>query len=173
MFSTTAHIEHVTPIPAGIPASKGISLLQGHEFFIQCDPHMISFEATPLPSAENPPTIPEERGVAAVAEPKCYKVTDRVHALPAGLWDSDVESRYEFLNIEKGVFMRIRSPLSVVMESVWEVRQKEGTDSLELVEDIVIKCSRLLMGTVKSTCESGWEGIHGKMIAKLQEDESS
>lgn len=168
MFSTTAGVKHVTPIPSGVKASKGISLLQGHEFFIKCDPHMISYEATSDPS-EPVAAIPPERGVTAIADPKCYSVTDRVHALPAGLWDSDVVSRYEFINIERGVFVRIRSPLSVTMESVWEVREKGGPEDLELVEDIVISCSRLLMGTVKGTCESGWQGIHDKMIAHLEE----
>jgi hypothetical protein len=38
------------------------------------------------------------------------------------------------------------------------------------VEDIVITCSRLLIGTVKSTCDSGWQGIHLKMIAHLQNE---
>jgi hypothetical protein len=168
MFSTTANVKHVTPIPKGVPASKGISLLQGHEFFIKCDPHMISYEAITSDTSSPVTPIPTDRGVTAVAEPKCYSVTDKVHALPAGLWDSDVVSRYEFINIERGVFVRIRSPLSVVMESVWEIREKSGPEDLELVEDIVISCSRLLMGTVKGTCESGWQGIHEKMVAYLE-----
>lgn len=174
MFNTTANVKHVTPIPPGIPAPKGIALLQGHEFFIKCDPHMVSYEASPLADTDPVPAVPADRGVETVAPRpvKCYVVTDRVHALPAGLWDSDVVSRYEFVDIEKGVFVRIRSPLGVVMESVWEVREAgDGSGGLELVEDIVISCSRLLIGTVKSTCDSGWQGIHEKMIAELQKED--
>jgi hypothetical protein len=168
MFSTTAKLQHVSPLPAGIPASRGIKLLQGYEFFIQCDPHMIKYEAIDTPS-DPTPAVPEDRQVVGVAPPKCYTVTDKVQALPAGLWDSDVVSTYEFINLDRGVFVRIRSPLSTVMETVWEVRESES-GQLELVEDIVIKCSRLLVGVVKNTCEAGWKGIHEKMIAKLSEE---
>lgn len=175
MFTTTAKVRHVTPIPPGIPASKGILLLQGHEFFIKCDPHMIKYEPSPLTDKDDTPSVPTDRGIEPVSgsRPKCYVVTDRVQTLPAGLWDSDVVSRYEFVNIEKGVFVRIRSPLGIVMESVWEVREGEGEagDGLELVEDILITCSRFLIGTVKSTCESGWQGIHDKIIAYLEKEE--
>ncbi|KAI9171277.1 hypothetical protein HJFPF1_00759 [Paramyrothecium foliicola] len=168
MFSTTAKLQHKSPVPPGITSAKCVELLQGYEFFIQCDPHMIKYEAMETPS-DSVPTVPEERGVAGIAVPKCYKVTDKVQALPAGLWDSDVVSTYEFINLEKGVFVRIRSPLSTVMETIWEAKENENGE-LVLVEDIVIKCSRLLVGVVKNTCEAGWKGIHEKMIAKLSEE---
>lgn len=167
MFNTTATVQHVTPIPAGIGPEKGVELLQGHEFFIQCDPHMIKYEPIDSPSAPEP-TLPDGRGVKAVAAPKCYQVTDKVHALPAGLWDSDVVSTYEFINIERGVFVRIRCPLNVSMETVWEVRETQDGGS-ELVEDVVIKCSRFLVGVIKSTCETGWKGIHEKMVGRLEQ----
>ena len=170
MLNTTATVQHITPIPANVPALKGVELLQGHEFFISCDPHMVNYEliATPAPA----PSLPADRGVTAVAKPKCYKVTDKVAALPAGLWDSDVVSTYEFINIEKGVFVRIRSPLSVVMETVWEVKTNDAGETV-LVEDVVIKCSRFLVGVIKSTCESGWRGIHEKMVKKLEDDKTA
>ncbi|GJN68568.1 hypothetical protein PCL_07600 [Purpureocillium lilacinum] len=165
VFNTTQALQHVTPIPAGTPPEKSIELLQGHEFFIQCDPHMMKYEAIDTP-ADPAPTLPADRGVTAVAAPKCYEVMDKVHALPAGLWDSDVISTYEFINIERGVFVRIRSPLNTMMETVWEIRQTEDGGS-ELVEDVLIKCSRLLVGVIKGTCESGWKGIHEKMVGKM------
>ncbi|KAK0392788.1 hypothetical protein NLU13_2283 [Sarocladium strictum] len=171
LFNTTAELQHTTPIPDGVPAQKGVELLQGYEFFIKCDPHMIKYEAL----AEQPepvPTIPPERGHVATGAPKCYQVTDKVSTLPAGLWDSDVVSTYEFLNIEKGVFVRIRSPLNVVMETVWEVKEGPG-GGLVLSEDILIKCSRLLAPVIKGTCESGWKGIHEKMTNKLKETGAS
>lgn len=171
MLNTTQHLQHITPLPPHIPPSTLVSLLQGHHYFINCDPHMIDYVSTPIP--DPPPAIPSDRSNAVAlppsdSSPACYKVTDRVHALPAGLWDKDVESTYEFVNTEKGVFVRIRSPLGVMMETVWEVRESEG--QAEMVEDVIIKCSRLLMGTVKGTCEAGWKGIHEKMMAKLKED---
>lgn len=171
MFSTTAEIHHSSPIPAGISASKGVALLHDHEFFIQCDPHMTKYSL--LTTSSNPaPTVPESRQVVAIAEPKCYSVTDRVHALPAGLWDSDIDSTYEFIDFDKGVFVRIRSPLSVVLETLWTIKETED-GSCELVEDILISCSRLFIGPVKSTCEGGWKKIHDKMIGKLKEGSSA
>ncbi|PNY26584.1 Uncharacterized protein TCAP_03489 [Tolypocladium capitatum] len=169
MFNTTATAQHVTPMPAGIAPEKGVELLQDHELFIQCDPHMVKYE--PTDTAWGPePTLPDGRGVKAVAAPKCYQVTDKVHALPAGLWDSDVVSTYEFINIERGVFVRVRSPLNTSMETVWEIRESASEDGgWELVEDVVIKCSRFLVGIVKNTCETGWKGIHEKMVGKLEQ----
>lgn len=132
---------------------------------------MVDYVSVPIPTPA--PAVPSDRPNAVAlpssdTSPACYKVTDRVQALPAGLWDKDVESTYEFVNTEKGVFVRIRSPLGVMMETVWEVREKDG--EWQMLEDVVIKCSRLLMGTVKGTCEAGWKGIHEKMLTKLKED---
>ena len=121
-----------------------------------------------IPTPDPAPSVPEEREVIPIAPPVCYTVTDRVHTLPAGLWDSNVLSTYEFLNLERGVFVRIRSPMGMLMESVWEITEAED-GGLELVEDVVITCSRFLIGVIRSTCESGWEDIHAKHIAKLKE----
>ncbi|KAL2200074.1 hypothetical protein P885DRAFT_30020 [Corynascus similis CBS 632.67] len=116
-----------------------------------------------------------EEGEEAV--PKCYRVTDVVHAIPAGIWDTSVVSTYEFTEIRDGLFVRIRSPMSVVMDTVWRVREveekgeeegKDGARLLELVEEVTIRCSRLLVGIVKGQCENGWGGIHAKMIARLE-----
>jgi hypothetical protein len=38
---------------------------------------------------------------------------------------------------------------------------------LELVEEVTIRCSRLLVGIVKGQCEADWKQIHGKMVARL------
>lgn len=140
---------------------------------------MVTYEkiATPDPA---PTMSPERQLIATGTPPVCYSITDRVHALPVGLWDSDVVSTYEFIDVERGVFVRLRSPLSVTMETVWTVREVEGSSGEsegetqhELVEDIVISCSRLLMGTVKGTCESGWKEIHEKMMGHLKEQSAA
>lgn len=144
-------------------------MLQDHEFFLHCDPHMIKFaKLTP----ETPPEVPEgiepfgDRGI------EVYEVTDLVHTVPAGIWDSNVVSRYEFIDLADGLHVRLRSPLSIVMDTVWTIREKEGAEGaqLELVEDITIRCSRLLVGLVKSQCESGWAKIHAKMLARLTDE---
>ncbi|KAJ2982742.1 hypothetical protein NQ176_g1191 [Zarea fungicola] len=167
-FSTSTTLLHVSPVPEGIPASKLVEGLQNHVNYLRHNPHMAKYE--PIPTPQDPvPTIPEDRGVKATGEPDCYKVTDKVHTLPAGLWDSDVVSTYEFLNVEHGVFVRIRSPMSVVMESLWVTRETED-GKVELVEEQVITASRLLVGTVKSMSESGWKDIHASMMALAQKE---
>ena len=95
-------------------------------------------------------------------------MTDLVHTLPAGLWDSNVVSTYEITNIANGLFVRILSPMSVAMDTIWTIKAGEEEGSLELVEDVSINCSRLLVGTVKGLCESGWAKIHAKMIERLE-----
>lgn len=137
-------------------------MLQDHEFFLHCDPHMAKFQ--PVETDTHAP-IPER--IEALGETKSYQVTDVVHALPAGLWDSNVVSTYEFTNISNGVFVRIRSPMSVVMDTIWEIKGEEG--QLELVEDVDINCSMLLVSIVRSQCENGWQKIHEKMIGRLRE----
>ncbi|CAG9971153.1 unnamed protein product [Clonostachys byssicola] len=174
-FNSTVRLTHVTPIPEGITAEKAISVLREHEFFIKCDPHMISYSSTSLP--DPPPSVPAEREVTVLegAEPACFEVVDRVHTLPAGLWDSDVTSTYEFVDIEGGMFVRIRSSLAVCIESTWEVREREGEEEdeeedggrLELVEDVILSCPYLLAGALQSSCEEGYPGVHEKMLARF------
>ena len=139
-------------------------MLRDYDFFLQCDPHMSKFEVL---KTDSPPPVPDT--VEALSETKSYQVTDVVHTLPAGLWDSNVVSTYEFTDISKGVFVRIRSPLGVVMDTVWEIKENDK-GRLELVEDIFINCSKLLVGVVKSQCEGGWQKIHEKMIGRLKEE---
>ncbi|OAA74044.1 hypothetical protein ISF_00945 [Cordyceps fumosorosea ARSEF 2679] len=165
-FNTTTTLLHVSAVPAGVPAAKLVQGLQDHENYIKHNPHMARYE--PIPPGGNHPTIPAARGVAATGAPDCYRVTDKVHTLPAGLWDSDVVSTYEFIDVEGGVFVRIRSPMGVVMESLWLARET-ADGAVELVEEQVISASRLLMGTVKSMSEAGWKDIHSSMIKKAQE----
>lgn len=128
---------------------------------------MTKYEPTEVP--KETPTIPEDRLTKGISDPVCYKVTDKVNTIPGGLWDSNVVSVYEFINVEKGVFVRIRSPLSTVMETLWTVKENEE-GKLELVEEVVIMCSRVLVGTITSMCESGWQGIHNTMMEKLKAD---
>lgn len=153
---------HSSKLPEATTTQQAIAMLQDHEFFLQCDPHMSKFQ---LVETDTPPAIPEK--VKPLGETKSYQVTDVVHTLPAGLWDSNVVSTYEFTDISDGLFVRIRSPLSVVMDTVWEIKGEAG--QLELVEDVFINCSRLLVGVVKGQCESGWQKIHEKMIDRLRE----
>lgn len=166
-FTSVTKIQHITPLPEGVPAEKVVKLLHGREFYLQCDPHMVKFETTDPPMEK--PVIPADRNATAISEAACYKVTDKVNTIPGGLWDSNVVSTYEFLDVETGVFVRIRSPLNTVMETLWTVREN-GEGKLELFEDVVITCSKLLVGTITDMCESGWKDIHRKMMDKVRDE---
>ena len=156
---------HSSTLPQGTTTEQAIRLLlHDHEFFLRCDPHLVKFESI-TPEADKKPTLPD--AIEGTGETRCYKVTDLVHTLPAGLWDSNVVSTYEMTNLSNGVFVRILSPMSVAMDTIWTIRDGPEDGSLELVEDVNINCSKLLIGTVKGLCESGWGKIHAKMIERL------
>ncbi|QUC17801.1 uncharacterized protein UV8b_02042 [Ustilaginoidea virens] len=169
LFNTTATLRHVTALPENLNPAKGIQLLHDHSLVIQSNPLMTKYEAISRPT-EHQPKLPEGRGLDGAGSPKHYRVTDKVHTLPAGLWDSDVVSTYEFFNLENGVFVRIRSPLDTTMETVWSVQERAEADGHELVEEVVVKCSRLILGAVKSLCESGWRSMHEKMVQMMQHE---
>jgi hypothetical protein len=69
--------------------------------------------------------------------------------------------------------------MGLVQTSLWTVEEAKAEDGgveqenvegrLVLVEDVEIKCSRLLMGTVKGKCEENWKGVHQRWITKLNE----
>lgn len=198
VFNTTATLRHVTPLPAGTDKAAAIkTMLQDHIAFINCGPHSVGCETvsgdeanklaeTALAShAKNEHPLPES--VVEVLEAPShtlgdrklgvYRVTDNVQTLPAGLWDSKVVSTYEMTDTPAGVYVRIRSPLSIVMDTTWSIVEGDegegGGPRLELVEEIVIYCSRLLVGTVKGLCEGGWQQIHSNMMKRLAEGDAA
>lgn len=166
VLNTSAQVLHSSPLPEKAAQKQAIVMLQDHVHFLRCDPHMASFKPTTSEEAK-PAPLPDR--IKALGETSSYEVVDVLHTLPAGIWDSNVVSKYEFTNIELGVFVRIRSPLNVVMDTTWEI--KEGKDGkLELVEDVSMSCSRLLIGIVKGQCESGWLKIHALMMDRLKKE---
>lgn len=141
---------HASKLPDGATQKQGIAMLQDHEFFLSCNPHMQKFEARG-PVSE--PQLPES--IKPLGPTTLYNVTDIVETLPKGLWSSNVESTYKFTDFELGTFCALQSPMNVVMHTFWSIEEKDG--GLELVEACEIKCSRLLIGIVKSLNEGGCE----------------
>ncbi|KAI2636015.1 hypothetical protein GGS21DRAFT_514185 [Xylaria nigripes] len=176
-FSGTSKIVNRTPIPSVVSKNDAVALLHDHEFFLLCDPHRSSHKTLPQPleattsvaAAQKhfalPPTLVPARTPGPVV--KLYEVIDHV---PNPVWSSKVVSREEFVDHDEGVWVRIRSPLGVVMDTLWSVRAGDDGRGLELVEDVVINCSRLVMGIVKGQVEGNWGAIHGKIIDKLVVD---
>jgi len=140
--------------------------MRNHDLLIRLDPDLLSYEELPPPAdAANPET-------------KYYKVTDTIHTLPAHLWDTTVSFRAEITDIERGVEWVVRAPLGLVQRSFWtvevagemdEVDEEEREKRLVLVEDVEIRCSRLLVGTAKGKCEENWKGVHKRWLEQLEQ----
>ncbi len=135
--------------------------MHNHDFFLRCEPHLVGLKEL---KPETAPALPD--GVEATGETQTYETIDLVHTLPAGLWDSRVVSTTEITDLADGIFTRIKSPLSVVMDTLWLVKGEDG--ALELEQAISISCSKLLLGTVKGLCESDWKRIHETLLAGLE-----
>lgn len=153
---------------------------QKDEFFLLCDPHHTGHKILPQPAglassdveaARRHFKIPDDvLPLSSSAVPvSVYEVVDHV---PNPVWSSEVVSVEEVVDHAEGLWVRIRSPLSVVMETNWIVREqkKSAGGRLELVEDVTISCSRLLLGIVKGQVEGNWKGIHDKIIGRLVAD---
>jgi hypothetical protein len=137
-----------------------ISLLRNHDLLIRLDPELAQYTMLDPPvDATNQAT-------------KYYKITDNMHTLPRGLWDTTVSFDAEITDVENGCEWVIHAPLGLLQTSVWTVVPALETDGDEkntlcLVEDVVISCSRLLVGTVKGKCEENWKGVHGRFVEHL------
>ena len=165
------NLRHVTALPPGTSFEAAIALLQNHDLLIKLDPEHASYETLP-PSPDTKPNT------------KCYKVTDHMHALPKGLWDSTVTFESQITNMDDGVEWFVKAPLGLVQKTTWRLLRSEDVDKGKekvtaddesedksewcLVEDAEIRASRLLVGTVKGKCESNWRGIHERFIGHLQ-----
>lgn len=179
---------NISPIPttAGeggpmITKDAAVALLHDHNFFLHCDPHYVSHRALPPQNPDananaNPETAKKEYQLPRDLDPlgspavKLYEVVDHV---PNPVWSSSVVSKEEVVNFKDGLWVRIRSPLSVVMETRWSIKEaEEGEEGegLQLVEEVDLSCSKLLISMVKAQVENNWKGIHGKIVDRLVAD---
>lgn len=142
---------------------------------IRLDPDFSSYEEV---------TATKNGDAALKDNTRYYKVTDVMHALPAGLWDSTVAFAAEMTDVENGVDWVVRAPLGLVQRTLFTIEEageedlrdeqdpEKRSDRLVLVEDVEIRCSRLLIGTVKSKIEGNWKGIHKRWIEQLDKLEA-
>jgi hypothetical protein len=99
-----------------------------------------------------------------------------MHTLPKGLWDTTVTFESQITNTDDGVLWVIKAPLGLVQQTSWTImrnadvgkgKEKAAEDG-ESAEEVEIKASRLLVGTVRSKCEENWRGVHGRFVGHLQ-----
>ncbi|KAL5113625.1 hypothetical protein ACEQ8H_008490 [Pleosporales sp. CAS-2024a] len=163
MFSlnTTATLHNVTNLPAGTKAEDVIRLLHNHDALIKVDPEHAYYESL----AADP----------AVPNAKRYKITDHMHALPKGLWDSTVTFEAEMTDMEDGILWVIKAPLGLTQTSTWRclrtdslaAEDRKGDGEWSLVEEVEISANRLLVSTVKSKGEENWPKTHAKFLQYL------
>ncbi|KAF2274919.1 uncharacterized protein EI97DRAFT_421628 [Westerdykella ornata] len=172
-FNTTATLHHVTPLPAGATFETALDKLQDHDLLIRLDPELAHYET--LPALEDSPKTCR------------YKVTDHMHTLPKGLWDTTVTFESLITNTSDGVEWVIKAPLGLSQTTTWRLVRnselkggqdengnedggpgfREELDGWSLVEDVEIRGSRLLVGTVKGKCEENWKGIHARYVSQV------
>jgi hypothetical protein len=171
-FTSTATLHHVTHLPPGTSFAHALQRLQNHDLLIRLDPELAHYETLP-----SPPSAPAT---------KRYKVTDNMHTLPKGLWDTTVTFEADITNTEDGIEWVIRAPLGLVQRTTWRVLKTESLEreggahmgggqvgEWSLVEDVEIKANRILVGTVKGKCEENWRGVHARFVGHLHEDAQS
>ncbi|TLS25631.1 hypothetical protein PpBr36_07637 [Pyricularia pennisetigena] len=181
LFTGTAQVSHKTKLPAGVTKASAVAMLHDHAFYLECDPHLVKYsalDADKVASLKKTSKLPKGIGGGGGSETRYYEVHDLVHNLPGGLWDSNVVSSYEMTDTPEGVFVRIRSPMSVVMDTYWTIREMPAGEvaengdktpgGLAIVEEITIIAPRLVVGIVKGLCEGGWKKIHDKMLTRFQ-----
>lgn len=158
----------MTHLPPSTTAERALSCLQNHDLLIRLDPELAHYETLP-----SPPDAPQT---------KRYKVTDHMHTLPKGLWDTTVAFEADITNTADGIEWGIRAPLGLVQRTTWRVVRREtlgeekgalvteeGEGEWSLVEDVEIKANRMLVGTVKGKCEANWRGVHGRFVGHLRD----
>jgi hypothetical protein len=146
---------------------KALSLFADHDLLIRLDPELSHYETLDPPAnAPDPKT-------------KYYKVTDVMHALPRGIWDTTISFNAEITNLEKGVLWVIRAMMGFNQTSRWLIEPAEEEDkakepgcTLVLIEDVELSGSRLVVGTAKRKCEENWKGVHGRFIDHLKKLEA-
>lgn len=72
-------------------------------------------------------------------------------------------------NLEDGLWYRAQSPMGVVNEGRWTVKQEQGGEGQEVVLEVVqeVECSLVLRAVVKGRVESSIRQIHGSLVASL------
>jgi hypothetical protein len=191
-LNTTATLHHITHIPASIPRSRVLTCLHNHDLLIRLDPELAHYETLPSePSPSKTSSTAPNAPATSTSATKHYRVTDNMHTLPKGLWDTTVTFDADITDTEDGIEWIIRAPLGLVQRTTWRVvlraslrederrsgdREgildggKEGEEGeWSLVEDVEIKANRVIVGTVRGKCESNWRGVHGRFMGHVKE----
>ncbi|KXJ91465.1 hypothetical protein Micbo1qcDRAFT_233953 [Microdochium bolleyi] len=187
-LSAKQNMTNTSTLPEGATREQALAVLHDHDFMIKCDPHYVKHSREAQPSASTATdyaqaaqafTLPDlasigkPTGGQSEADPyvNVYMLTDD---LPNPFFSSTINSRLEYLNLESGLWTRVSSPMGVVLETAWIIRDAESSGGdggdLELHQEIVITANKMLMGTVRGKIEANRGGIHKLFRARLEKD---
>ncbi|KAK6858216.1 hypothetical protein PG995_005915 [Apiospora arundinis] len=148
---------------SGLTKASAIEKLRDHPFFLECDPHLVSYDAKPEPAWD---TYDVPKGLQPLAQRvEIYQVKDKYENPIMG---SDINSTYEFIDLADGFWIRVRSPMGTTMESAFTVREKgDGSGDLEVVQECDCKCNKALSSIVKKDLDKNYILVHEKLAQKL------
>lgn len=141
-MDTSATLTQVTPIPSRISREKALALVQDAEHHIRSDADMKFFSPWDL---QIPVKLPSD--IPPAEATKVYMVTDSV---PASFGHHDAASYNEYTRTDDGMFVHSIAPMGVMLDTRWRVGEAQD-GGLEMVAVVEIKCSKLMIGTVKKS----------------------
>ncbi|KAK8062836.1 hypothetical protein PG997_014933 [Apiospora hydei] len=160
-FEGSFKMTKVSPAIKGLSREAAIAKLQDKDFFITCDPHLVSYDANPDP-AWGSYDVPKDLKPLA-QRVQSYTVKDKYENPIMG---SDIVSTYEFIDTADGFFVRVRSPMGTTMESTFSVRDK-GNGDLEVVQECDCKCNKALSSIVKKDVDKNYIIIHENLAQRI------
>jgi len=164
-------LHHISILPTSTDFDHALKNLHNHELLLRLDPEHDHYKT--LPSDPSSPAT------------KRYKVTDIMQALPKGIWGSTVTFEAEMTDTEDGVKWVNKAPLGFLQTSTWRLTRTDMLHEADaaganiilesdkgewaLVEEVLIKANKLILGIAVGKCESSWRATHGKFAKSLQE----
>lgn len=86
--------------------------------------------------------------------------------VPNPVFDSNVTSKYTFVDLKDGLWYLATSPMGVSNEAVWTI--KDAAAGLELVVSVLVDCNMMLKPVVKAQVEAGTDEIAKKLVQLMQ-----
>lgn len=162
-------LRYATDVKGPVTPDQALAVFQNHDFFIEVDPNMISYQSDVEPQGGKLRELPDEIKAIKTGDTRCYEVKDNVPGvalfskLLPGL--STTTIYYQITDTKDGVFMFLQAPLGVTEERRWVA--ESGGDGVRIVEYVTIFCSRLIYGTIKGQQDQNWKEVHTKYVEKM------
>lgn len=160
----------VTPLPSGITRTTVLDLFHNHVAMIDLNPLVI--ERHPIEPPQH--SSPEELSCI------WYSLTDRIHYLPGGIADGQIDYTACFHDLKAGLQTHVFAPMGVEIKNKWtlggnmpgeprdvaELGLGVPKDGLWIREDVDLRCNVLMTGFVKKTLKKA----HASLVARLVEN---